>query len=218
MRKNGGVCYLCGEPGADTVEHVVPRGFFPDGLPPDPPKAPAHRACNNATTKEEEGLRNLIALGTRREGNAGDQKLFDTAVRALSRPEAARYRDDFFRRMQRTPEGGIIGMREGHGVYALAKICKGLAFLNGGLLLSPKQVWWGARGLSPSLKLETPQPQYVTRVPPVLEMAWWSHKEFPLFALVHFLGRAVYSVVALPPSRILTRRAWDGKTLHWPRR
>lgn len=50
--RDGDVCHICGQPGADTVDHVVPRVVAErlnlDVSPFDPENcAPAHKSCNS---------------------------------------------------------------------------------------------------------------------------------------------------------------------------
>jgi len=46
IARDRGVCWLCGYPGADTADHVVPRAH---GGSDDPSNLrAAHRACNSA--------------------------------------------------------------------------------------------------------------------------------------------------------------------------
>ena len=41
------ICWLCGQPGADTVDHIVPLSIDPT-LGEDPTNLlPAHRSCNS---------------------------------------------------------------------------------------------------------------------------------------------------------------------------
>lgn len=45
IRRDGGICALCGEPGADTADHIVERR---DGGSDDPANLRAvHRGCHN---------------------------------------------------------------------------------------------------------------------------------------------------------------------------
>jgi 5-methylcytosine-specific restriction endonuclease McrA len=41
------VCWLCGQPGADTVDHIVPLSVAPDLGEVAGNMAPAHRSCNS---------------------------------------------------------------------------------------------------------------------------------------------------------------------------
>jgi 5-methylcytosine-specific restriction endonuclease McrA len=41
------ICYLCGKPGADTVDHVVPLSVAPERAHDKTNLAPAHRSCNS---------------------------------------------------------------------------------------------------------------------------------------------------------------------------
>lgn len=54
------LCYLCGEPGADTRDHVPPRGMFPKEPKGNLITVPAHKACNEAFSQDDERFRNFI--------------------------------------------------------------------------------------------------------------------------------------------------------------
>jgi 5-methylcytosine-specific restriction endonuclease McrA len=42
------ICWLCGQPGADTVDHIIPLSIDPS-LAEDPTNLlPAHRGCNSS--------------------------------------------------------------------------------------------------------------------------------------------------------------------------
>src|SRR5229473_2183987 len=47
-------CYICVQPGADTKDHVIPSGFFPQPLPTNLVTLPAHYSRHNRLS---EGLR-----------------------------------------------------------------------------------------------------------------------------------------------------------------
>jgi 5-methylcytosine-specific restriction endonuclease McrA len=48
IERDGGICHLCGRPGADTADHLQPRGGVLQTHPADPALlAAAHRACNS---------------------------------------------------------------------------------------------------------------------------------------------------------------------------
>lgn len=41
------ICWLCGQPGADTADHVIPRSVAPHLAESLDNLAPAHRSCNS---------------------------------------------------------------------------------------------------------------------------------------------------------------------------
>ena len=41
------ICWLCGQPGADTLDHIVPLSIAPDLAESADNVAPAHRSCNS---------------------------------------------------------------------------------------------------------------------------------------------------------------------------
>lgn len=52
-------CHICGEPGADSIDHIIPRKLRPD-LAGDPANwAPAHLSCNSAKGAR---IRRAVAL------------------------------------------------------------------------------------------------------------------------------------------------------------
>jgi len=42
------ICWLCGQPGADTLDHIVPLIVAPELAESPDNVAPAHRSCNSA--------------------------------------------------------------------------------------------------------------------------------------------------------------------------
>ena len=44
--EQGRVCHLCGMPGADSIDHIIPRASGGDDSPAN--LRPAHRSCNSA--------------------------------------------------------------------------------------------------------------------------------------------------------------------------
>jgi 5-methylcytosine-specific restriction endonuclease McrA len=44
LRRDGGICHLCGQPGAETADHLVPVDH--GGSDAHPNLAAAHRRCN----------------------------------------------------------------------------------------------------------------------------------------------------------------------------
>lgn len=217
MRRGELLCFLCGERGADTVEHVVPQCLYPGPLG-EPVQAPAHRACNATTTKQEESFRNLLAASA---ATPAESPLFDKMLRSLDRPQAKGMRADFQKRMRPLPDGsGIIGIPDGHSTWVLAKIVKGLAFLELGAILRPSAVRWVARRISAEnfAKIDPAPTQYRTEIPPVLEAAWSRiMPEVPAHAYLRFYGKVIFGVTALPATRHFAIREWGALMLAWPR-
>ena len=42
------ICWLCGQAGADTVDHIVPRSIAPELAESIDNLLPAHRGCNSS--------------------------------------------------------------------------------------------------------------------------------------------------------------------------
>ena len=42
------ICALCGKPGADTVDHIIPRSIAPELAEDITNCRPAHRSCNSS--------------------------------------------------------------------------------------------------------------------------------------------------------------------------
>lgn len=56
------ICWLCGQPGADTVDHIVPRSVAPHLGEELANLAPAHRGCNSSRgARAPESVRPLPA-------------------------------------------------------------------------------------------------------------------------------------------------------------
>lgn len=76
MKKKNKLCFLCGKEGADTRDHIPPRGIFP--LRPEGQliTVPAHKMCNAKYQKDDELFRNLIIGASYRtkEGKTAWQK------------------------------------------------------------------------------------------------------------------------------------------------
>jgi 5-methylcytosine-specific restriction endonuclease McrA len=51
----GGLCWICGQPGSDTLDHVVPLADDPSGGGPDNWR-PAHRRCNSSPRRKARAL------------------------------------------------------------------------------------------------------------------------------------------------------------------
>jgi hypothetical protein len=58
------LCYLCGRPSPDTDEHIPPRGIFPKKPSGNLITVPAHNACNNKFSQDDELFRNLVIMAS----------------------------------------------------------------------------------------------------------------------------------------------------------
>lgn len=140
---NLGVCYLCGQDGADSREHVVPACLWPAVRNVDALIAPAHRRCNGAHSKDEQYVRDLVAEGAR--AFPGAERLAEARDRGFRRPEAAAYKRQFFasarRAEMRTPGGLFVGtgwtVRGDHKrvCRVATKMFRGLMYLDQGALV-----------------------------------------------------------------------------------
>ena len=58
------ICAYCGKP-ADTVDHVIPKGLYPESIRSNSPQlltVPACRECNESFSDDEEHFRNVITV------------------------------------------------------------------------------------------------------------------------------------------------------------
>ncbi|MFA6297510.1 MAG: hypothetical protein WC629_03010 [Candidatus Paceibacterota bacterium] len=138
MKKND-ICYLCGKP-ATTYDHIPPKSMFPKDFQYKGIKVPACRDCNNATSKDDEYLRDCFAM-TGWNGEA--RKVFLEKVRpSYMRPYATLQKVTKHQRilnsMQKidvkTPNGIFLEevtgmkMKSDRIESALRKITKGIYF------------------------------------------------------------------------------------------
>ncbi len=63
-KKIARLCYLCGKPGADTREHIPPRGIFPKNPSGQLITVPAHLKCNQQFDKDDELFRDKIIMAS----------------------------------------------------------------------------------------------------------------------------------------------------------
>jgi len=68
IRRDGGICYVCGEPGADEADHVIPLWKFKAGLASGSPNALTNRKaihgdpCHKRKTRmESQDAKNFYA-------------------------------------------------------------------------------------------------------------------------------------------------------------
>ena len=88
-RHSSRLCYLCGKPGADSRDHVPPRGIFPRLPPGNLITVPAHKACNRAFSEDDETLRNDIIAASSR-SKAGRRAWSEQVVPSFKKNPRAR--------------------------------------------------------------------------------------------------------------------------------
>jgi len=141
-------CYICGQPGADTSDHVVPESFFPKPRPSNLITLRAHYSCHNRLG--EEYVRAILAgfseSGPAMQLNEGPSR------RALRRNEPLKrdLRTSMIRRIGlRSPAGLILGHASGIRLDTdrfyplLEKIVRGLyAYHRGNILPTGGRFNW----------------------------------------------------------------------------
>jgi hypothetical protein len=209
-------CYLCGGEGADTREHVIPKALYTKPAPSNLIVLPAHFACNNGMSKDEERV--VYAWAACRPGAPLVDPLYEKALRALLRPQAAGLRASFLENVLPLDEsGGHVLQIPGLSVpYVLAKIVKGLLYRETGHVLDLQSKWWMGE-VQLDIMVEWAEGRLI-QTPGDRVTAKYLHDDgFQRGAWV--LGMAdlrVYGVmvfgkdVVVPPSRI------DCVTLPWP--
>ena len=141
--RRSATCYICVQPGADTKDHVIPSGFFPQPLPTNLVTLPAHYSCQNRLS--EDYARAILAgmsyetiplrvrervLWSLVKSDLKGRKLRQDVVRTLVRFEI------------RSPAGLFLGYTQGvhfdrNRVYPmLEKIVRGLYYHHTGRFLS----------------------------------------------------------------------------------
>lgn len=218
-------CFLCGAPGPDTTEHVVPRCIYGSALPSDVVTLPAHRACNAKTMKAEENFRNFIAAGIGPE-NPG-HRLWETAWRSFQRPEARGLKLAYFSgilsRDVMQPDGSTsrepvaVTIKDSQVDWVLAKIVKGLFTRETKQILPNRELRWKFGHLRPHGDHGVRLP-YEFELHNVLRVRWGQAEEDPLVTLwvLAFYEEHLFHVSTSPSRRVLHNRASKMKPMAWP--
>jgi hypothetical protein len=218
------LCYLCEKDGADTTEHVVPRCLYPGKLPNNVLTLPAHRACNNLTSKDEEAFRNLISVSIP-PGSPGFP-LWENTWKAIHRPQAAGMQQAFYRNMISLPVLDPDGEVRPSPIAArlenercnrvLAKIVKGLFTLRTGEFLPGGQIFWRF-GQPDHTAADLPLPLAFS-VHDVLDVRWGRAADEPLASLwlLRFHGIAQFSVTTMRRSNPLPAAKNPNVAMVWP--
>ena len=88
-RRGSRLCYICGKAGADSRDHVPPRGIFPKLPRGNLITVPAHKACNEAFSEDDEALRNVIIAASWR-SEAGRQAWDEQVLPSFAKNPKAR--------------------------------------------------------------------------------------------------------------------------------
>ncbi len=107
-------CYLCGELGADTRDHVPSRAFLPRSNYHGKPRItlPAHRTCNEQFSADEEYVRDLLAPSSLELNLRGVSDVLNASIRALGTKAGAKRREKFLEKAV------VIHKRTKSGLYA----------------------------------------------------------------------------------------------------
>lgn len=137
--KKGKICYLCGKP-ATTFDHIPPKSLFPKDFQHKGWKVPACKKCNNATSKDDEYLRDCFAITGQ---NKEAREVFSKKVRPsymrsyeMIKPVTKHQRllNSIVKVNVKTPNGILLKQATGFKMKAdrvnksLKKIVKGLYF------------------------------------------------------------------------------------------
>jgi len=119
-------CAYCGEPGAETIDHVIPRCLYPGGIAPDEYlTVPCHSACNRAFSRAEPGFKEDISAAGANEAAAATRV---SVLRSFARPEG---RNAGPKLLARLDGGRIFPIRNSDTVRIIRKIVRGLAYYHG---------------------------------------------------------------------------------------
>lgn len=82
------ICYLCGKPGANSKDHVPPKGLLPEAQYGQYQRitVPAHRDCNSASSEDEEYVRDLLVMEAEALGLPKHENLTPRVWRSWARP------------------------------------------------------------------------------------------------------------------------------------
>jgi hypothetical protein len=146
------MCYLCGELGADTRDHVVPKLLHVPPLPSDLLTLPAHRSCNGSIRLDEEWVANIWSTSGAFE--VSHTPLWRRRVDALKRPEAAGLRTALLKNLYSQPEP-MVTIDPTRQDIVLAKIVRGLVLDTNDFFI-PNSHRWAFAFVQPSSFFEAP--------------------------------------------------------------
>lgn len=113
------VCYLCGEIGATTRDHLPPKAFLGRGNYNQTPRItlPAHIKCNLEFSEDEEYVRDLMAPSAGFFDLRGVEPILEKAQRSRTRPAGSKRFVNLLRASRpiqlRSPSGLYLGRARG---------------------------------------------------------------------------------------------------------
>lgn len=207
------LCFLCGKPGADTEDHVLPESFYVTARD-NAVKAWAHRSCNQSTSLDETKVRNFLAPMA---SDAGHAKLMKSTLRSFGRPEAAGVVREFAERLTELPGiGGALTVDYTSLLFVVVKICRGLHFCETQRVFPPGAKWTIRAGGSELARLARTAPFRWEHLP-TFAAAWATDGARSVWSL-EFYGAYTLGAMSVPASEVFRAREMKAVGLSWPRR
>lgn len=106
-------CYLCGNSGADTRDHVPPKGFLERGNYKGIQRItlPAHARCNQAFSDDEEYVRDLLGPAAELLGLHGVDTILEKSDKSRKREAGFKRRQEFLKNAK------VMQLRTTSGIY-----------------------------------------------------------------------------------------------------
>jgi hypothetical protein len=110
-------CAYCGSSSPETVDHLPPKGVFPEPLPADPITVPCCKQCHAGTSNDDQHFRDVLLSAAELESEPRAAKARERLLRSIARPQQRRYWEGFVRAIEDVDvlsEGGIwLGQQPG---------------------------------------------------------------------------------------------------------
>ena len=158
------LCYLCGQPGADSKDHVPPKGLLPPG---DNIRqrvtVPAHRKCNSDESADEEYLRDLLLPEAMQYGLPDAEKPYLKVWKAWSRSAGWKRYQEFMATARPVKLFTKEGLYAGRAIGILPdknrlisvgkKITRGIIFHDAEAIIIPDKIAIAPLSLSEAIEL-----------------------------------------------------------------
>lgn len=145
------ICYLCGKTGADSKDHVPPKGLLPAGSN-DYQRITvyAHRLCNSNESEDEEYLRDLLLPEAIQYGFSDAEETYQKVWRAWSKPAGWKRYKEFMKTAipltTQTSSGIYTGKAVGvipdekRVISVARKIVKGIVFYDASAIVPSSDI------------------------------------------------------------------------------